>query len=251
MPCSTRAAGASNINADSCAPPRSKARGNHETLRLSRRSENGARSRTLLRRSAPTSRAPGDLGWPMKRTHLRSGSRREEPATRSDRRLKQLDEKHASPLVGEGTPARAGLKREEDVHAPTPGGAASWRWDLSTGAVEWDERLHVLFGYSERVTDAPWRESRIHPDDRTRVTTSLQRATIVNHGAEWSDQYRFRQADGSYAAVTERARVVQDDAGPRQVLGAIAPASMGRPTPCRVSPRTHPSGLAAHGRPNR
>lgn len=100
---------------------------------------------------------------------------------------------------------------------------AIWHWDLASDRLEWDEGLKALFGYAEIVTDAAWRENRIHPDDRDRVKTSLQRAAIVNHGAAWSNQYRFRQADGSYATVTERAYVVADDAGPRTVLGAITP----------------------------
>jgi len=100
--------------------------------------------------------------------------------------------------------------------------AANWHWDLASGRVEWNDRLKALFGYAETVTDAAWREDRMHPEDRDRVKTSLQRASIVNHGAVWSDQYRFRQADGSYAAVTERAYVVNDEAGPREVLGAIS-----------------------------
>ena len=99
--------------------------------------------------------------------------------------------------------------------------AVIWHWDLASGRVEWDERLKALFGYPDRVTDAAWRESRIHPEDRDRVKASLQRATIVNHGDVWSDRYRFRRADGSYATVTERAYVINDDAGPREVLGAI------------------------------
>lgn len=114
--------------------------------------------------------------------------------------------------------ARAALERGADR-------AAIWRWDLASGRLEWDEGLMALFGYAEGATDAAWRESRIHPDDRERVKISLQRATIVNHGAEWSEQYRFRQADGSYAAVTERAYVVHDDDGPRAVLGAITPSA--------------------------
>jgi PAS domain S-box-containing protein len=101
--------------------------------------------------------------------------------------------------------------------------AAIWLWDLASGKVEWDERLQDLFGYAESVTDAAWRESRIHPEDRERVKTSLQRATIVNHGAEWSEQYQFGLADGSYATVTERAYVISDHGGPRWVLGAITP----------------------------
>jgi PAS domain S-box-containing protein len=103
--------------------------------------------------------------------------------------------------------------------------AAVWYWDLASGRVEWDERLHALFGYAERVSDAAWRKSRIHPEDRKRVELSLHKATVVNDGGVWSDAYRFRRSDGSYAAVSERAYVFHDDAGPSGVLGAITPAS--------------------------
>ncbi len=34
--------------------------------------------------------------------------------------------------------------------------------------------------------------------------------------------YRFRKADGTFMAISERAYVVSDNAGPRVVLGAIA-----------------------------
>jgi PAS domain-containing protein len=131
-------------------------------------------------------------------------------------------------IVNEVAAARIALEQSAD--GPWPARAArpaTWLWDLASGKVEWDARLRALFGYADAVTDAAWRESRIHPEDRDRVKTSLQRATIVNHGAEWSEQYRFGLADGSYAEVTERAYVVNDDDGPRWVLGAIAPASRG------------------------
>ena len=117
----------------------------------------------------------------------------------------------------------------DDVPArPRAARAATWRWDLATGRLEWDERLEALFGYSDAVTDAGWRENRMHPEDRGRVTASLQRATIASPGSVWSDRYRFRRADGSYASVTERACVVRDEAGPRTVIGAIGPAPEAR-----------------------
>lgn len=105
------------------------------------------------------------------------------------------------------------------------GGPATWHWDLASDRLEWDEGLKAHFGHANRLTDAAWREDRIHPEDRSRVRVSLQRATIARPGAVWSDQHRFRRADGSYATVTERAYVVHDDAGPRGVVGAIMPAS--------------------------
>ena len=99
---------------------------------------------------------------------------------------------------------------------------ARWDWDLASDKVEWDAGLSAFLGYRETVTDAAWREDRIHPEDRDRVRLSLEKATIVNDGTPWAESYRFRRADGSYVAVTEHARVLRDDDGPLRVLGAIA-----------------------------
>jgi PAS domain-containing protein len=139
--------------------------------------------------------------------------------------------------------ARNALEHSESGRRPARAAQATiWDWHLASGRVEWSDTLKDLFGYAERVTDAAWREDRIHPEDRDRVKVSLQRATMVNHGAAWTEQHRFRQADGCYATVTERAYIVQDDTGPCRVLGRITPASAGRlyagsaePPP----PRTH------------
>lgn len=138
--------------------------------------------------------------------------------------LTPLDEKPAFSMVHEVAAARTTLEQSEGGRRPEHDArAALWNWDLANGRVEWNESLKALFGYAEIATDAAWRVNRIHPEDRARVEASLQRATIANHGEVWADQYRFRQADGSYAAVTERAYVVHDDAGPRGVFGAITP----------------------------
>jgi PAS domain S-box-containing protein len=140
--------------------------------------------------------------------------------------LTTIDDRRAGSMVDEVAAARTALEWSEGRQGRARAArAVIWHWDLASGRVEWDERLRDLFGYTESVTDAAWRESRIHPEDRERVKTSLQRATIVNHGAEWSEQYQFRLPDGSYATVTESARVVSDHAGPRWVLGAITPTS--------------------------
>jgi PAS domain S-box-containing protein len=103
--------------------------------------------------------------------------------------------------------------------------AAAWDWDLASNTVEWDPGLSLLFGYSEKVTDAAWREERIHPDDRERVRLSRERATIANHGAPWSEECRFRKPDGSYARVCDHARVLDDRDGLRRVMGALSLAA--------------------------
>lgn len=139
---------------------------------------------------------------------------------------------HAASAVPAGPPpspvhrvASARALLEPGCGPARAGRPAIWHWDLASGRVEWNEGLKANFGYADKVTDAAWREERIHPEDRKRVQVSLQRATIANPGAEWSDRYRLLQADGSYASVTERAYVVHDDAGPCEVLGAITRAS--------------------------
>ena len=140
--------------------------------------------------------------------------------------LTPLNEKPTFSMAHKVAAERTILEQSEGGHRTEPDArAALWNWDLANGRVEWNDRLKALFGYAEIATDAAWRVNRIHPEDRDRVEASLQRATIANLGEVWSDQYRFRQADGSYAAVTERAYVVHDDAGPRGVLGAITPTS--------------------------
>jgi PAS domain S-box-containing protein len=140
--------------------------------------------------------------------------------------LTPLNEKPEFSKVHEVAAARTTLEKSAGGHrTERDARAALWNWDLANGRMEWNDRLKTLFGYAEVATDAAWRVNRIHPEDRDRVEASLQRATIANLGEVWSDQYRFRQADGSYAAVTERAYVVHDDAGPRGVLGAITPAA--------------------------
>jgi PAS domain-containing protein len=165
---------------------------------------------------------------------------------RNDLGRTPLAEKRVHSLLDEVAAARRALDPSEGRQGRRPAvGAAVWHWDLASGTVEWDESLKAHFGHAETLTDAAWRPDHIHPEDRARVEVSLQRATIANHGAVWSDRYRFRLVDGSYVTVTERAYVVHDDAGPRRVLGAITPESAvvdsrrdagrgGRPDPVRT-----------------
>ncbi|MCA1992200.1 MAG: PAS domain S-box protein, partial [Coleofasciculus sp. S288] len=79
---------------------------------------------------------------------------------------------------------------------------ALWEWDLKTDAVWWNEGVQTLFGYSDAEVglDVTWWYDLIHPEDRERVTLGLE--LVLNSGeASWSDTYRYRRADGSYAYV--------------------------------------------------
>jgi len=100
---------------------------------------------------------------------------------------------------------------------------AVWDWNLLTGRVEWNMSLQTLFRYpeSEVASNIQWRNERLHPEDRERVLSGIQR--VVDRGEKyWSEEYRFRRKAGDYADIIDRGYVVHDDAGsPVRVIGAM------------------------------
>jgi PAS domain S-box-containing protein len=100
-----------------------------------------------------------------------------------------------------------------------------WDSDLRTDEQVWDGAVEAMFGYpAGQVTDTAWWEERVHPDDRERVTASME--TVLEDGGEvWSEEYRFRRADGGYSDVADRAYVVRDAEGPARVIGSMMDVS--------------------------
>ncbi|HEX7048537.1 MAG TPA: PAS domain S-box protein [Gammaproteobacteria bacterium] len=87
-----------------------------------------------------------------------------------------------------------------------------WDWDLVHDRVWWNEGVREAFGYTPQNIGPSSRSfvERIHPDDRARVQGLLQKA-IRGDSDEWSAEYRFRRANGSYADVWMRGYVVARD----------------------------------------
>lgn len=100
---------------------------------------------------------------------------------------------------------------------------AVWDWDLVTDALSWGEGFTQLFGYQPAQIE-PGIESwyaGIHPEDKDRVLSGIE-GVIRGGGRRWSDEYRFRRADGSYASIFDRGYVIHDDAGkPVRMIGAM------------------------------
>jgi PAS domain S-box-containing protein len=101
---------------------------------------------------------------------------------------------------------------------------AVWDWNLLTNNLWWNDSMQTLFGYSaesiERNID--WWYERVHPEDRRRVVADIQ-AVVESAQPFWSNEYRFRRADGSYAHIFDRGYVVREDAEqePRRMIGAM------------------------------
>ena len=100
-------------------------------------------------------------------------------------------------------------------------------WNLANDALWWNENFTKVFGYArEEVSQEVkfWYE-RIHPDDQGRVISGVHR--FIEFGGErWSDEYRFRREDGSYAHLLDRAYAVRDGTGRAvRIIGAMADIS--------------------------
>ncbi len=98
-----------------------------------------------------------------------------------------------------------------------------WDWDLVKDVVWWGEGFRRMFG------DAPgtsgcinnWWTLRIHPEDRERVSAGLK--AVVEKGLPfWTEEYRFRRANGTYADILDRGYTILDDSGkPVRMVGAM------------------------------
>jgi PAS domain S-box-containing protein len=100
---------------------------------------------------------------------------------------------------------------------------AIWDWDLVRDHVTWNEAIEQAHGHrlSEIEPSGAWWIDHIHPDDRARIDASIH--TVINGGStDWTDEYRFRRADGSYADIRDRGYVIRDDARrPIRMIGAM------------------------------
>jgi PAS domain S-box-containing protein len=100
---------------------------------------------------------------------------------------------------------------------------ATWDWDLATDHIQWNEAVQILFGYTpeEVGPSGRWWKEHIHPEDRERVVQDIH-AVIDGQASNWSAEYRFLKADGSYAAIFDRGYVLRDESGRAvRMIGAM------------------------------
>ncbi|NQE61708.1 PAS/PAC domain [Caulobacter sp. RHG1] len=100
---------------------------------------------------------------------------------------------------------------------------AIWDWDLTRDHVFWNEALCEVYGYrpEDVVNDGAWWIEHIHPDDRARIDESIH-LIIDGEASDWTDEYRFRRADGTYADIRDRGYVLRDATGKAvRMIGAM------------------------------
>ncbi|MFZ5875696.1 MAG: PAS domain-containing protein [Nitrospirota bacterium] len=121
-----------------------------------------------------------------------------------------------------GSGADSGRDAERLRYLGEATGDAIYDWDISAGTVWRNTICQSTYSPNEPITpDERWWEARIHVDDRQRVRESVLE-TFRQRRRAWSEQYRFRRSDRTYATVIDRASIVYDDAGqPVRVVGVM------------------------------
>ncbi|SCX41076.1 PAS domain S-box-containing protein [Klenkia marina] len=102
------------------------------------------------------------------------------------------------------------------------GQVGSFDWDLASGRLVWDERLHALFGYrvGEFGGTIEAFDARVHPADRERVTQALRGA--IDSCGRFEAEYRVVLPDGTTRWVQAKGRALAgaDPTRAVRVLGA-------------------------------
>jgi PAS domain S-box-containing protein len=114
---------------------------------------------------------------------------------------------------------REGRERLEAALAAA--GAGTFRWDIRTDTVVWDDSMARLFGLpeGEAVRSAADFLARVHPEDRERVAAGVEQCS--RDGSDVRLEFRVVRPDGEVHWLLDRAKVYCDEEGrPVYVTGA-------------------------------
>lgn len=96
----------------------------------------------------------------------------------------------------------------------------TWRWDIDTDVLRWDDRLRQLFGLQAGDQVASYGDfiQWVHPDDRTQVGEAVQRA--LGGSGTLDHEFRIIAPDGQVRYLADLGRVATDSTGkPLYVVG--------------------------------
>ena len=99
---------------------------------------------------------------------------------------------------------------------------AIWDWNLQTNEVWWNDAVKTMFGFTPEQIEATskWWYEHIHSEDRERIVSGIHEV-IDNGGENWSDEYRFQCADGTFKYVLDRGFAIHRDGKPVRMIGAM------------------------------
>lgn len=94
-------------------------------------------------------------------------------------------------------------------------------WELGTGTLWWNEAFGATFAPAGAPASVETWRALLHPDDAEHVERGL-REFLQGTSEVWSDEYRVRRANGTYAWVLDRGFAVRDpDGAPQRLVSSM------------------------------
>jgi two-component system, chemotaxis family, CheB/CheR fusion protein len=98
-----------------------------------------------------------------------------------------------------------------------------WDWDLNSDQVWWSDNYYRIFGFSPtnpEVKTADFWMKLIHPEDLPIIKDKVEKA--IHDHATWAARYRVKKHDGSFAIISAKGSVIQDESGKAyRMVGAM------------------------------
>ncbi|MDR3384712.1 diguanylate cyclase [Cupriavidus basilensis] len=93
------------------------------------------------------------------------------------------------------------------------GGVGIWEWDVASGAIEWDARMHALHGVDPALgaPDIKRWTAMVHPEDVEQASTEMREA--VRGTRTFDTEYRIQRPDGAVRHIRAMAMVLRQDDG--------------------------------------
>ncbi len=93
------------------------------------------------------------------------------------------------------------------------GRLGTWRWDLGSGHVQWDERLEEIFGFAPGEFDGSYEAylARLHPDEREAIVAEVD-AAVAQRRSYWLE-HRVVWRDGTVRWVQGVGQTSVDESG--------------------------------------
>lgn len=90
---------------------------------------------------------------------------------------------------------------------------AVWEWDIEQNTLYWGVGYEKQFGHritNEKQNLETW-EKLIHPDDNAKISKSLHNVIKESKKTSWTEEYRYKNFDGTYSYVMDRGYIIRDD----------------------------------------
>lgn len=97
--------------------------------------------------------------------------------------------------------------------ASDAGGVGVWEWDIASGALTWDVRMHELYAVKPGEFSGLYQAwtSRVHPEDLEEAGGSLGR--LPTEGGDWNHEFRVLLPEGGTRYIRAAARAHKNDSG--------------------------------------